>query len=405
VSVHQAAPVTSSTIVVAIDVGKTSAMVSVTDVGRRRVLGPVGFRLTRSDLAATVDRIGAAIGPSAQVKVGVEAAGHYHRPVLDYRWPSGWEVLELNPAHVAEQRRVAGRRRVKTDAVDLEAITELVLAGRGHPVVVTATVLGEIAAWAAHRSRRVAVRSATKNQLLGQLDGAFPGLSMALPDVLGTKVGRLIATEFSEPARLARLGESRLVRFAGGRDIQLRRPLAQRLVVAAREALPTAAAAVARKVLAADLALLGDLDIQIKAAEAELAMLVPRSPFATLTSVPGWGVVRVANYAAALIDPARWPSARQIYRAAGLSPMQYESAGKRRDGSISREGSVALRRALIDLGMGLWLTDPAAKAYAGELKSRGKHGGIIACALAHRATRIAFALVRDHAGYDPARWN
>ena len=41
--------------------------------------------------------------------------------------------------------------------------------------------------------------------------------------------------------------------------------------------------------------------------------------------------------------------------------MQYESAGKRRDGKISREGSVALRRALMDLGMGLWLTEPAAK--------------------------------------------
>ena len=49
--------------------------------------------------------------------------------------------------------------------------------------------------------------------------------------------------------------------------------------------------------------------------------------------------------------------------------MQYESAGKRRDGSISREGSVALRRALIDLGIGLWLTEPAAKAYAAELKT------------------------------------
>ena len=104
--------------------------------------------------------------------------------------------------------------------------------------------------------------------------------------------------------------------------------------------------------LAADVALLADLDTQIAAAEAELAALVPRSPFATLTSVPGWGVVRVANYAAALGDPARWPGPRQIYRAAGLSPMQYESAGKRRDGTISREGSVALRRALIDLGIG-----------------------------------------------------
>ena len=67
--------------------------------------------------------------------VGLEAAGHYHRPLLvPTLWPSGWELLELNPAHVAEQRRVQGRRRVKTDAIDLEAVTELVLAGRGAPV-------------------------------------------------------------------------------------------------------------------------------------------------------------------------------------------------------------------------------------------------------------------------------
>lgn len=123
-----------------------------------------------------------------------------------------------------------------------------------------------------------------------------------------------------------------------------------------------------------------------------------------MTSVPGWGIVRAANYGAALGDPARWPSPRHIYRAAGLSPMQYESAGKRRDGTISREGSVELRRALIDLGVGLWHCDPAAKAHAAALKQRGKHGGIIACALAHRANRIAFALVRDQATYDPTRW-
>ena len=404
-SVHHGAPVTSSTIVVAVDVGKCSAALSVTDAARRRVLGPVGFGMTRFGLAAVVERIGAVVGPSTQVKVGVEAAGHYHRPVLDYAWPPGWQVVELNPAHVAEQRRVAGRRRVKTDAIDLEAITELLLAGKGHPVGATPMILGEITAWAGHRSRRVAVRTATKNQLLGQLDRALPGLTRALPDVLGTKIGRLIATEFTDPARLTGLGESRLIRFAAVRDVQLRRPLAQRLVGAAREALTTADAAVARRVLAADVAMLADLNTQIGETQAELAALVPRSPLATLTTVPGWGVVRVANYAAALGDPRRWPGPRQIYRAAGLSPMQYESAGKRRDGTISREGSVALRRALIDLGLGLWLADPAATAYAAGLKARGKHGGIITCALAHRATRIAFALVRDHASYDRSRWN
>lgn len=360
--------------------------------------------MTRSGLVAMVHRVSAVVAPSAQVKVGVEAAGHYHRPVLDYGWPTGWEVLELNPAHVAEQRRVAGRRRVKTDAIDLEAITELVLAGRGQVITDRGVCIGELAAWATHRSRRVAVRTATKNQLLGQLDRAFPGLTLALPDVLGTKIGRLVAAEFADPARLCALGASRLIRFAAARDVQLRRLVAERLVTAARDALPTRDGVVARRVLTSDLGLLTDLDTQIENAERELAALLPASLYATLTSVPGWGVVRVSNYAAALGDPDRWPGPRQIYRASGLSPMQYESAGKRRDGTISREGSVALRRALIDLGIGLWLTEPAAKAYAAELKSRGKHGGIIACALAHRATRIAFALVRDHASYDPSRW-
>lgn len=400
----QCAPVTSSTIVVAVDVGKTAALFSVTDAARHLLVSPTEFTMNRSGLGGAAASVMAAVPVSGQVKVAVEAAGHYHRPVLDHLWPDGWEVLELNPAHVAEQRRVQGRRRVKTDVIDLEAITELALSGHGRAIADRDVVIGELSAWAGHRSRRITTRTATKNQLLGQLDRAFPGLTLALPDVLGTKIGRLVAAEFSDPSRLAALGVNRLIRFAAVRDLQLRRSVAERLVAAARDALPTRDAAIARQILAADLNLLADLDAQIQVAEAALAVLLPRSPFSTLTTVPGWGVVRAANYAAALGDPYRWPGPRQIYRASGLSPMQYESAHKRRDGGISREGSVALRRALIDLGLGLWLTEPAAKAYAGGLKARGKRGGVIACALAHRATRIAHALVRDHAAYDPARW-
>ena len=55
--------------------------------------------------------------------------------------------------------------------------------------------------------------------------------------------------------------------------------------------------------------------------------------------------------------------------------------------------------------MGLWLNDPGAKQYATALRGRGKKGLVIACAMAHRANRIAFALVRDQAIYDPTRWS
>jgi transposase len=404
--VVRAAGVMPATVVVAIDVGKNEFAVSVTDAARSQLLRPqVGCPMTAPAVRELVGAIQRLLPQHAQVKVGIEAAGHYHRPLLTAQaWPAGWELLELNPGHVTEQRRVLGKRTIKTDAVDLEAMTELLLAGRGLPARGLDTVLTALAAWSAHRTGRVRIRTATKNQLLGQLDRTFPGLTLALPDVLGTKVGRLVAAEFADPARLAALGSSRFIRFGATRGLQIRKATADKLVAAANDALPMPDAAVARAVLAADLALLADLDAQIDAATAELARLVPLSPFKMLLSVPGWAAVRGGNYGGALGDPGRFTSSRQIYRTAGLNPIQYESAGKRRDSGISREGSVELRRALIDLGVGLWLNDTAAKQHAAALKARGKKGLVIACAMAHRANRIAFALVRDQTSYDPARW-
>ena len=403
--VVQAFPVTSSTVVVAVDVGKNEFAFSVTDSRRALLLKPrTGCAMTGPSLAQALADIDRALPADAVVKVGIEAAGHYHRPLLNAAWPVGWEILELNPGHVTEQRRVLGKRTIKTDVVDLQAMTELLLAGRGQPVRDRSLVFGELTAWSAHRTGRVALRSATKNRLLGQLDRTFPGLTLALPDVLGTKVGRLVVAEFADPARLAALGSTRFIRFGATRGLQIQRRVADRLVKAARDALPTADAAVARAVLAADLALLRDLDEQIDHATEHLSRLLPGSPFTPLVSVPGWGMVRAGNYGGALGDPTRFENYRQVYRTAGLNPIQYESAGKRRDSVISREGSVELRRALIDLGVGLWLNDPAAKIYGSQLRARGKKGLVIGCAMAHRANKIAFALVRDQSTYDPNKW-
>jgi transposase len=59
----------------------------------------------------------------------------------------------------------------------------------------------------------------------------------------------------------------------------------------------------------------------------------------------------------------------------------------------------------LELGMGLWLCEPAGRSYATSLKARGKPAGIIACAMARRANKIAFAMVRDQTPYDPERWS
>jgi transposase len=394
-------------VAVPVDVGKSSAMVMACDFTGRTIMPAVEFPLTRAGVEAMLVGLRGVLPADARlVRVGVEAAGHYHQPMIaPGMWPQGWQVVELNPAHVTAQRRVNGSRGVKTDRIDLTAIADLLLAGRGAPVVVGGAPLLELQAWVAHRRRRVEVRTATKNQLLGQLDRAFPGLGAVIDDVTGSKIGRLIAAHFADPARLARLGAERLRDYAARHGVRVNRPMAERLVAAARDALDTPGGAVAREVLAADLALLDDLNQQIDAAEARITALLPATDYQVLTTTPGWGVIRAAGYAAAVGPHTRWASAAKIYRAAGLTPIQYESAGRRRDGGISREGSVHLRRALIELGIGLWQRDPSSHQYAQGLRERGKPGGVIACALAHRANKIAFAMVCHQTPFDPTRWS
>jgi transposase len=156
--------------------------------------------------------------------------------------------------------------------------------------------------------------------------------------------------------------------------------------------------------LAEDLALLDRIEADIVAADAAIADLLPFTPFGILTTTPGWGPVRVANYGAAVGDPQRWPTHRQLYRASGLTPRLYESAGRRHDGRICREGSAVLRAALVDLGLGLWHQEPGAKHYGQTLRDRGKPGGIIITAMAHRANKIAHAMVRTQEPFDGSRW-
>jgi transposase len=157
------------------------------------------------------------------VRVGVEACGHYHRPLIASGvLPAAWPV-ELNPAWVRAQRRVNGSARRKTDPIDLAAIADLLIAGRGYAMRSPSgdEPLVALAGWVAHRSRRVQTRTGLNNQLLGQFDRCFPGLAGALSDVLRTKVGRLVLTEFADPDRLARLGVARFRRFAARRDVRV----------------------------------------------------------------------------------------------------------------------------------------------------------------------------------------
>ena len=79
--------------------------------------------------------------------------------------------------------------------------------------------------------------------------------------------------------------------------------MAERLVAAARQSLPAADAPVVREAIGWDLTLLAELDRQVAYADDQLARVLPDTPYAVLTTVPGWATIRAAGYGGALGDP------------------------------------------------------------------------------------------------------
>lgn len=286
-------------------------------------------------------------------------------------------------------------------------MAELMVRGSGRaPALRTAPIAAQ-AAWVAHRLRKVDARVALANQVVGQLDLVFPGLDGCFKDLLGSKGGRVLVTDICDPDRVVRLGIEGLRRYVAHRGVVLNRPKAIQVNEAARVAfrLPEAERKVLGRVLKADLQLLTSLESEIDAAEEALAELLPQTPAGILTTLPGVAVVRASNYGAGIGDPHRFPNAAAAYRAAGLVPAMYESAGRRRSGQhISREGSVQLRRAIIEIGRGLSQHDPEFSEYRQRLLADHKPPAVAAVAVGRRAHRLAFAMMRDGQPYDPKMW-
>lgn len=394
---------------VPIDVGKHTAAAMVCDFYGEVLIEPFMFALTQ----AGVDALGVAVARAEAsrgavwIRVGLEEAGHYHRTLLWRLREGGMDVALLNPAQVKENRAQQLLRSLKSDARDLGAMAELLIRGLGRPAPEQDTALLRQAALASHRARKVKARSALKNHIHASLDLVFPGLSGCFDDVLDTKFGRLLVAEGLDPHRVRRLGAERLRSFCANRGVRVQRPKAQQVVDAARVALTLGpeVEATHAAVLASDVVLLASFDAAIEGAESELEQILPHTPAGILTTIPRVAVVRASNYGAALGDPSRFRTSAQVYRMAGLVPRQYESAGKRRvRTTISREGKAELREAIIELGRALRQGHHDFARYAAELEARGKQPGTVACALGHRANRVAFAMVRDQVPFDPKRW-
>jgi transposase len=267
--------------------------------------------------------------------------------------------------------------------------------------------VAEQAALVAHRRRKRAAAQVLGNQIHALADIAFPGLTSCFRTGLEAKTLRMLLATAADPALVATMSPDAMVRHAAGHRVRMTRPKAAQVIAAAAQAVcvPERQRATAAGLLAGDVARFDALLTELQACDQRLAQVLPQTPAQVLTSIPGVGVLTASYYSAALGQASRFANAQAAYRHSGLTPTSYESAGRRSNSvRISKIGSVELRQAIIALGTGIALHHPDFAAYKRRLIHGGKKPMIATIAVAHRAHRLAFAILRSQQPYEPTRW-
>lgn len=152
-----------------------------------------------------------------------------------------------------------------------------------------------------------------------------------------------------------------------------------------------------------ELHLLETLNQQIDQVDHKLDTLGANDPrVQLLQSVPGVGPRLAETVVAHLDDPHRFQTAGQVASYAGLVPKQMDSGTIKRSGRITRRGPTLLRSMLVEVAWMVYMRNDWAKAFVQRI-SRGvpSRRNIAIVALARKLLVILWAMLRDNTAWRP----
>ncbi len=148
------------------------------------------------------------------------------------------------------------------------------------------------------------------------------------------------------------------------------------------------------------------LDREIEALESEILDFVEshkklRRDFDLLTSVIGVGQTTAVTFMGELASAANFATSRQLEVFCGIAPRLYESGSSVRSRSrMSKVGNSRIRKALYMPALCAMRTNPALHEFASRLKSAGKPGRVVVCAVMRKLLRIMYAVLKSGRPFD-----
>ncbi len=351
-----------------------------------------GFNVLYEKISSVTDDL-------TNVKVGLEATGHYSYNILGYILNKDLNTYVINPLHTNLYRKSLSLRKTKTDRIDARSIAYMLLTDSSlKPYSTTSYHNEELKSLTRYRFTKVQERAKLKTSVSRLVNILFPEIEHLVPTLHMKSVYAL----FSELPGASYIADCHLTHLTHLLEDNSKGHYSKAKALEIRNAARSSVGSVmpAKSLeLKHTISIISMLDAEIVEIESEINAIMDElnSP---IMSIPGISYRMAAMIIAEIGDISRFSSPDQILAYAGMSPSTYQSGQLTSSyAHMEKRGSKYLRYALFNATKYVCIWDPSFSAYLAKKRAEGKHYNVAISHATKKLVRLIFALETSRESY------
>ena len=358
----------------------------------------------RDGFETLLQRIRSCTRSTDNIKVGLEATGHYSYNILGFLLDNGLPTFIINPLHTNLYRKSLSLRQTKTDRIDARTIASMLMSDVDLKSYTDIAYHNEeLKSLTRYRFDKVSERAKLKQSVSRLVNILFPELETLVPTLHMASVYAILS-EFPGAKQVANanlthfktvLSDSSKGRYGREKAVEIRET--------ARRSIGSVMPAKSLE-LQHTVRLIRELDKEIDEIEAAIKAIIDEMAPPILT-IPGISYRMGAMIMAEIGDFSRFDSPDKLLAYAGLSPSIYESGKLKATGvyaHMEKRGSRYLRYALFNAAKYVCQWEPSFAAYLAKKRAEGKHYNVAISHAAKKLVRLIFALQTSGKVFQPA---
>lgn len=324
----------------------------------------------------------------------------------------GFYVADIDPVTTDRGRRRTAHKD-KSDDRDACLITKTLISKKDnlHKVIINKTSLA-LRELVKYRELLIGESTRIKNRLHVAIFNQYMEVSAIFPDLF-SKCALAFFARYPDPSKLKGESLDNLTIFLknNSRGRHGKKKAIDILSFANTDIAPDILTDARSLIIKKHIRRLISIQEELKEISDMLFQLVLKSPYSTLTSVPGIDIVTAAKIISQVIDIGRFSSSSKLAKFIGVAPVE-KSSGRKRRYQKSKHGKRYLYSAIYYIALNHISrtrdgrdNNPISRAYYLKKVSEGKTKKEAITCLARRLTDVIYAIMRDGSIYSPSKVN